>query len=131
MQTTIILWAISVLSMASSTIVFMDNETHDLIQFAHDIAIINKIDPVKFVKLINCESNFKYAYGDYRSETEKYMAHGPAQWWRASWDNYAKKFDMEYLDYKDSKDQLILAAKVIAEDKKGIDNWWTCKNKVW
>ena len=47
MQTTIILWAISVLSMASSTIVFMDNETHDLIQFAHDIAIINKIDPVK------------------------------------------------------------------------------------
>ena len=132
MQTNLILWVISVLSIASSTVVQMTNETHDLIQFARDIAIINKIDPEKFVKLINCESKFKYAFGDLRNETGKYMAHGPAQWWKTSWDKYAKKFDMEYLDYKDSKDQLILAAKVIAEDDKGVKNWWTCgKHAGW
>ena len=101
-------------------------EKLEMARYAHGQAIENGIDPYKFLKLINCESQFEYALGDYRSETKEFMAAGPAQWWFSSWEKYTKQFGLEHLNYKNSEDQILLAAKVISEDKKGWKNWWNC-----
>lgn len=131
MQTTIILWVISVLSIASSTVVYMTNETHDLIQFAHDIAVINKIDPAKFVKLINCESKFKSkAAGDWSSEEEIHKSFGPLQFWEGTFLTYRVKYDMPYLEYTDPKDQLILGAKMLGSDPRNINHWFNCSRYI-
>ena len=125
-----LLWLISIFSISSSTVLYITNEKYELIQFAHDIAVINHINPEKFIRLINCESQFEYAFGDYRSETGEHMAHGPAQWWLSSWNKYKNLYDMEYLNYKNSKDQIVLAAVVIGRNKKGIFNWYNCGKKI-
>lgn len=125
MQTTIILWIISVLSIASSTVVYLDNETHDLIQFARDVAIINKINPKLFVKLIECESRWKIkAAGDWSSEKKRHEANGILQFWRGTFSTQSKKYDFKG-EYTNPQDQIILAAKMLQE-KDGIYHWKNC-----
>lgn len=124
MQTNLILWVISVLSIASSTVVQMTNETHDLIQFARDIAIINRIDPEKFVKLINCESKFKInALGDFSLEKKKYLATGILQFHEPTFVKYSKIYDFGG-EYKDPKDQMILASWMIRDGLWRA--WYNC-----
>ena len=105
------------------------NEQIDLAQHIYNRALASSIDPTKFLLLINCESRISFAHGDYRSETDTYMAHGPAQWWRSSWDKYSKLYNF-HGDYWNSYDQITLAAMVIGGEKNGWKNWLNCAKKI-
>ena len=114
-------WLISVLTTASSTIIYLTNEKYELIQFAHDIATINQIDPEKFIKLLNCESKFNpKAKGDFRIEDNRYMANGVAQFWKGTFDTFSEVYDFDG-KYTNPHDQIVLAGKMI---KDGLHNHW-------
>ena len=104
----------------------LSDEQLELTNYGYRQAIENRIDPYKFLQLINCESKFKYAFGDWRSEENRFMAAGPAQWWFSSWQKYTKQFGLEHLNYKSSKDQIILAAFTIGSDKNAWKAWFNC-----
>jgi len=120
----IIPWIVFVL--ASSPILgTLSNEQVDLTQHIYNRALASSIDSTKFLKLIHCESRISFARGDYRSETDTYMAHGPAQWWKSSWDKYSKLYNFKG-NYWNSEDQITLAAMVIGGEKNGWRNWLQC-----
>ena len=120
---TLLVWLLSI--MASSAVVFLTNEKYELMQFAHDVAVIIQIDPEKFIKLIDCESKFvKTAKGDFRSETKEFMARGILQFWKSTFITQSKIYDFKG-DYLDPKDQIILAGKMLKE-KDGWRHWTNC-----
>ena len=116
-----LLWLIGIFSIASSTIVNITNEQYELMQFARDVAMINHIDPEKFIKLLNCESRFNSkAAGDYRSEEDRFMANGIAQFWHGTFKAFSKKYDFDG-EYTNPHDQIILAGMMIRD---GLHNHW-------
>ena len=100
--------------------------TQLLINYANLSARVHNIDEEQFRMLISCESRWREnSQGDYRIETNEYMANGLLQWWRSSFNTYSKKFNFKG-KYEDSFAQIDLAVLVIAYDKKGINNWYNC-----
>ena len=121
---TLLLWLISIFSISSSTVLYITNEKYELIQFAHDIAVINHINPEKFIKLLNCESQFNpKAKGDYRIEEDRFMANGIAQFWRGTFDTFSDKYDFDG-KYINPHDQIILAGMMIRDGLQ--DHWRNC-----
>lgn len=120
-----ILIALLVAILPSSTIGNISNLQIDLIQHSYNRALASSINPESFIKLLHCESEITFAKGDYRSETGKYMANGPAQWWKSSWDKYTQLYNF-HGNYWNSEDQITLAAMVIGGEKNGWKNWLIC-----
>lgn len=84
-----------------------------------------KINKKLFVALAKCESIFNPdAKGDWRSETEEYMAFGLFQWWKKSWLKYSAVYDYREWNYNSWRDQTELSALVIRDG--GIKNWYNC-----
>jgi hypothetical protein len=130
-MTTLLLlsWLVSILS-TSPALAKIGNDEVSLIQYAHNVAMQEHISPVRFVKLMDCESGISFkATGDYRKETGEFMAFGPFQWWEKSFSKYEKQYNLD-LDYKDPYDQTLLAAIVIGREKDGVYNWTNCARYI-
>src|SRR3990167_8324072 len=114
MKWLIIIWLVSLLP--SSLSGRLTNNQIDLAEFVYREANKNAITPDNLIKLITCESNWDInAKGDYRSETGEYMAFGPMQWWKSSFDIYSKKYNFKG-NYWNAEDQITLAVKVISNE---------------
>lgn len=101
-----------------------------LINYAVVSAKAQHVDSNKFLELISCESRWQEnAKGDYRIETDEYMASGLLQWWKSSFEAYSKKFSFKG-KHNDPFSQIDLAVLVIAYDEKGIDNWLNCSKHI-
>src|SRR3990172_12637045 len=124
MNTLSIVWLLSVLT-SSSTVAYLTNEKYELMQFAHNVAVLNRIDKKKFIQLIDCESRWrKDAKGDWRSETNEHMAMGILQFWKGTFIAQSKIYDFRG-EYLNPKDQIILAGKMLKE-KEGWRHWTNC-----
>src|SRR3990167_5078295 len=122
-QSLLIIWLVSVLT-ASSTPATLTNARLDLVHYSFQEAARLGVNPEKFIQLIECESRWKSdALGDFRSETKEFMASGPLQWWRSSFDMYSKKYGLKG-DYKNPYDQVDLALLVLKDG--GHKNWYNC-----
>ena len=108
----------------------LDNEHLSLAQYAYESAITEKIDPDKFLALINCESNWAInAKGDYRLEEDKFMAKGILQFWQGTFDAYAKKYKLVG-EYENPRSQILLASVIIGREKNGWNHWRNCSKKL-
>src|SRR3990167_1447518 len=62
-----------------------------------------------FRGVIYCESRLSpQAKGDWRSETEEFMAQGIAQFWRGTFDKFKLDAEMSKLKYENWQDQITL-----------------------
>ena len=130
MTNILIVWLVSILTLNgySHLLGKLGNEEIENIKYAHDRAIALNIDAEKFILLQACESSFKSsARGDYRSETNEYLAWGPYQWWLSSWNGYSKEYNYKGLR-SNPKDNIDMAAFIIS--KGGINNWFNCNKKI-
>lgn len=121
-------WLVLVLSFP--TLKTLTNEKFHLAYFAYQQAKENQIDPKKFIRLLDCESQLnKNAYGDWRSETKEFMANGIAQFWLDTFIKFAPKYEIKE-KYLDPQGQIKLAAKMISQEKNGIYHWENCGIKT-
>ena len=102
--------------------------TQLLINYATLSARAHNINEEKLKDLIACESRWREdAQGDYRSETGEFMANGLLQWWRPSFNAYAKQFNFKG-KYEDPFAQIDLA--VLTIKNYGWKNWYNCAKKI-
>ena|SRR3990167_10365619 len=121
-------WLVAVLSL--NTLATLNNEKLYLANYAYHKAQENNINTVKFVRLIECESQFnKNAKGDFRSEDKTFLANGILQFWRSTWNIQADIYGFKKKDYLDPHKQIELAALMIKE-KDGWRHWFNCGRSV-
>lgn len=112
----------------SSTMGDISNEQLSLMQYAHQCAVEEQIDPMRFIKLINCESGLnKNAKGDYRNGVPK--ANGLLQFWEGTFNTYSEKYGIEG-KYTNPVAQIKLASLMIGRMDDGIFHWKNCGLKV-
>ena len=99
-----------------------------IINYVHQTAQMQGIDPNLFLMLASCESKLHpEAKGDYRSETGEFMAAGLYQFWPSTFVNYSKKYNIKghRLDPYSSAD---LAALMIKDGE--ASQWKNCATTV-
>ena len=102
--------------------------TQLLINYATLSARAHNIDEEIFRQLVSCESRWREdAQGDYRIETNEYLATGLLQWWKSSFNTYSKKFNFKG-KYEDPFAQIDLA--VLTIKNYGWKNWYNCAKKI-
>jgi hypothetical protein len=118
----LIVWLVSIFGTGSPVLAKLNNENLIYIQYAHTRAIDENISPVKFVKLLNCESGWdKTAIGD------KGKANGIAQFHKRTYDTFADNYGLVG-SYKNPYSQINLASQMISD---GLANqWWNCSHSV-
>ena len=81
------------------------------------MAVQNGVDPIKYQKLIECESEWKL---DVHGDENK--AYGPLQFHEETFSSFAYQYGL-LLDYKNPYDQVKLSTRMI---KDGYLNHWSC-----
>jgi hypothetical protein len=101
--------------------------TQKIINYAYVSAVTHGVDPNKLLVLISCESRFvEDARGDWRSETQEYMANGLLQFWQSTFRSYQKKYGLKG-KYLDPFSQIDLAVRIISDkEDKGSKHWYHC-----
>jgi len=123
-------WLFSIFGPTSSFVINITNSQVDLISHIYNRAQASSISPEILLKILYCESRLNpKARGDYRSESDTYMANGIAQWWKSSWDAYSKKYNF-HGNYNSAKDQITLMAMLLGSEENGWLNWKTCALKA-
>ena len=92
-------------------------------EYARKAASDAGIDPDQFLKLITCESEWKEdAVGDHN------RSFGILQFQNATFERFAKKYDMETLNIMNSFDQIDLAVLMFRDGYE--EHWFRCSHKV-
>ena len=108
----------------SSTIGKINNEHLDILSYASVRASEAGINPISFIKLINCESKLeKLAKGD--CEEGKCVSQGILQFQKPTYDMFAKKYGLVG-SWLSPYSQINLAAAIISREKNGWKNWLNC-----
>ena len=93
----------------------LTNEQVELAQYAYIRAVDADIDPAKFLKLIDLESGWdKNILGD------KGKAFGLLQFWRGTFDSFAKEYGLVGT-YKNPYSQILLASRMFDD---GLWHHW-------
>ena len=104
------------------------NEHLDILDYAYVRAVDAGINPIRFIKLINCESRInKTAKGDFQPETGKYISQGILQFQKSTYDAYAKKYGLVGT-WLSPYSQINLAARMISDGE--WRHWRECSRKV-
>ncbi len=128
--TLLVAWLISVFGAGSPAIANLDNQQVPILSYAYERAIDAGINPIKFIKLIHCESRIQEkAKGDYSKETGKFISQGILQFQKKTFDLFSKKYGLigEWLS---PYSQINLATQIISREKNGWKNWLTCGKMV-
>ena len=108
----------------------LSNEKLELISYAKSQAENYSVNAEKFIRLIYCESRFdKLAKGDYRSETDTYMARGLLQFWKGTFQNYSRTNNYKG-NYLNPYDQINLSLIMITNNVDALYHWKTCSKKA-
>lgn len=83
------------------------------------------VDSELLLKIAKCESHFNpSARGDYRSETDTFMARGLFQFWAGTFSAFRKESGLLHLKYDSWESQAELAAWAFANGKE--KHWLNC-----
>ena len=95
----------------------------DIDEYAQKAAQGTGIDSAKFLRLVNCESEWKEdAVGDHN------RSFGILQFQKETFARFSKKYDMQSLDISDSYDQIDLAVLMLRDGYE--ENWFRCSRKI-
>ena len=92
-------------------------------EYARKAAQDAGINPKRFLALISCESNWKE---DAAGDNNKSL--GILQFQKATFNRFAKKYDLESLDISDSYDQIDLAVLMIRDGYQ--EHWLRCGRRA-
>ena len=114
----------------SSVVGNIGNEHLDILDYAYTRAVDAGINPIKFIKLINCESEIdKTAKGDFQTETGKYISQGILQFQKSTYNTYSKRYGLVGT-WLSPYSQINLAARMISREKDGWRHWYHCARAV-
>lgn len=107
----------------------MTKEDIEIVEYAHNEALGQGIDPEKFWRLMWCESQFAPRGGDWNDKTQQHDSHGILQFQKPTFDYLSDDSGIRG-PYLNSHTQVRLAIWTINNDKKGIGHWWTCGHRA-
>lgn len=115
-------WLFQILLTPQVTLARIDNEHLNLAQYAYEQAVENGIDPARFLKLIDCESQLnKKVIGDHGA------SHGILQFKEATFLKFQKIYGVEG-KWPDPKPEIEIAVKMLRDG--GWRHWFTCSKRV-
>ncbi len=127
--TLLVAWLISVFGAGSPAIANLDNQQIPILQYAYERAIDAGINPIKFIKLIHCESRIQEkAKGDYSKETGKFISQGILQFQKKTFDLFSKKYGLIDGEWLNPYSQINLASRML---KDGLwSQWYNCSKQI-